>query len=188
MPSMAKKEAMRIIAGDFRGRNLISPKGNSVRPTSDRVREAIFNILGDITDFDFLDLFAGTGAVSFEALSRGATSATLVDKNLRTARKNAELLGVSDKVSWKNLDIARFLSSAASKTYDVIFVDPPYDIALDIHLQVLTFAEQTLVKDGVLIFEHPKKCELSEHAGTMQRSQIRLYGDTAISFYEHEDR
>ena len=185
---MAKDEAMRIIAGDFRGRKLISPKGNSVRPTSDRVREAIFNILGDISGCDFLDLFGGTGAVSFEALSRGAASTTLVDKNLRTARKNAELLGVSDRVFWKNLDIDRFLTSATSKTYDVIFVDPPYDLALDIHLQVLAFAEKTLIENGVLIFEHPKKCELSEHAGTMQRSQIRLYGDTAISFYEHEDR
>jgi len=185
---MAKKKEMRIIAGDFRGRNLISPKGKAVRPTTDRVREAIFNILGNITNCDFLDLFAGTGAVSFEALSRGASSATLVDKNLRTAQKNAELLGVNHKVSWKKLDIDRFLASATSKTYDVIFVDPPYELALDIHLQVLTFAEKTLLEDGILIFEHKKKCELSERAGTMQRSQIRLYGDTAISLYEHEER
>lgn len=179
---------MRIIAGEYRGRKLLSPKGQAVRPTSDRVREAIFNILGDVKDCHFLDLFSGTGAISFEAISRGAGSATLVDKNLRTARKNAELLGVDEKIVLKNIDISRFLNSATSKTYEIIFVDPPYDMAVAIHLEVLSFAEKALATDGVLLFEHPKKCELSEQTGTMQRTQIRLYGDTAISFYEHTNR
>ena len=184
---MAEATSMRIIAGDYRGRKLISPKGQSVRPTADRVREAIFNILGDVTDCRCLDLFAGTGAVSFEALSRGAATVTLVDKNLRHARRNADLLSINERVRWKNLDMSRFLASNTSDTYDIIFVDPPYDLALDIHSQVLEFAEAALETDGILLFEHPKKCQLSELCGTMQRSQIRLYGDTAISFYERSN-
>ena len=85
---------MRIVAGELGGRRLRAPRGDSVRPTSDRVREALFSILGDVEGFEVLDLFAGTGALAFEALSRGAASATLVDTTVGVAEENAEALGV----------------------------------------------------------------------------------------------
>src|SRR6476659_5235443 len=100
---------MRIVAGELGGRRLHAPKGDAVRPTTDRVREALFSILGDIEGSDVLDLYSGTGALGLEALSRGAASATFVDLDVRPAEANATDLGVIDRVDLVRSDVVTFL-------------------------------------------------------------------------------
>ena len=100
---------MRVIAGEMRGRSLISPKGEAVRPTPDRAREALFSILGDVEGLSVLDLFCGTGALAIEAISRGAGEATLVDTDTAPARANVEALGLFDRVSLVEQEALGFL-------------------------------------------------------------------------------
>jgi len=120
---------MRIVAGELRGRRLASlPVGSRVRPTSDRAREALFSILGDITGLHVLDLFCGTGALGIEALSRGAAPVTLVDTDARPAAANIEALGLGERVELLREDALTFLRRT-TETYDLITCDPPYDEA-----------------------------------------------------------
>ena len=184
MPQLA---SVRVIAGEYRGRKLFGPKTNAVRPTPDRVREALFNILGELEDTKVLDLFCGTGAVAIEALSRGATKVTLVDRNISVARKNLTSIGLLKKATLHKTDFRQALLRLEDK-YDFIFVDPPYDMVLDAVSDILKFASTHLKPEGTLIFEHPKRTELSEEAHAMQCTQTRLYGDTALSFYVHKER
>jgi len=175
---------MRVIAGELRGRKLLSPKGDKVRPTSDRVREALFSILGSMDKARILDLFSGTGAVAIEALSRGAKSAILVDQNLRLARRNVEELGLSSSVTFLKSDFRTALKGIDTHV-DLIFADPPYRDAMDFLDPIMAFASQRLAQDGELIIEHPKRTELLVEAHGMRRGQQRVYGDTALSFYAH---
>ena len=120
---------MRVIAGTHGGRELIAPKGRATRPTSDRVREALFSILGDVSDLRVLDLFAGSGALAIEALSRGAAEATLVDSAagaVAAIRRNLESLGLHAEVVRQ--PALRFLQGASrdARQYDLVFLDPPY--------------------------------------------------------------
>ena len=119
---------MRIVAGELGGRRIAAARGGAVRPTTDRVREAVFSILGDVGGADVLDLFAGTGAVALEALSRGAAAATLVDTETTTAEANVAALAAADRCRVVGEDAIRFLRRDRG-TYDIAYCDPPYRLA-----------------------------------------------------------
>ena len=176
---------MRIVAGRWKGHPLVAPKGKLTRPTSDRVREALFNILGDIDAFVILDLFSGTGAVALEALSRGAGSAVCVERNhaaLRAIRTNAERLGANHQLTVAAQDVNNYLASDRS-SYSLIFADPPW-------AEARVFAEewgetlvQLLLPDGCLVLERGRRDAPPPELPTLEGPQLRIYGDTALVFY-----
>ena len=119
---------LRITGGELGGRRIRVPRGG-VRPTTDRAREAIFSILGDVAGARVLDLFCGSGALAIEALSRGAAEATLVDTRPATARRNLEALGLAERARTVRSDAARFLRRAEASSFDLVLCDPPYRLA-----------------------------------------------------------
>jgi len=180
---------MRVIGGWARGRRLQGPKGSGVRPTSDRVREALFNILSPrIAGCNFLDLCAGTGAVGIEALSRGARSATFVEKNPKTAsfiRRNLKETGLADRAAVLVMDFRRALLELHRKgeTFDIVFVDPPYRLGQeDAALSELS-ASNLLVKDGLVITESDSNHLPAEEVKNLFCWRREKYGDTTLSFY-----
>src|SRR5690242_18499798 len=150
---------MRIVAGEWRGRRLVAPAGRTTRPTSDRVREAVFSILGPLDGESVLDLFAGSGALALEALSRGAGQATLVERDraaLKALRANVEALGAEARVVAG--DAAAFLDSAArdGAHYDLVFLDPPYRTGLGRELSL----EPVLAPGARVIVESDRRSPL----------------------------
>jgi len=181
---------MRITTGQYKGRQLIMPKG--IRPTQDKVRKAIFDILGDVKDLSFLDLFAGSGAVGLEAASRGARELTLVEYSpgcLRAIKKNAASLKLADYNLYpqKVEGCIRILAGDKQK-FDLIFFDPPYyaEIAKKI-LQMLA-AYDILSPNGFIIIQHFKKDSLPDTLGALCLWKQARYGDTALSFYKKDKR
>jgi 16S rRNA (guanine966-N2)-methyltransferase len=180
---------MRIVAGTVRGRTLRAPKSREIRPTADRVRESIFNILGQWTDgLAVLDLFAGTGALALEALSRGAVSALLVDSGREAqalCRENIRTLGFESQTELWALPAARAVErlSKSSRKFDLIFADPPYAQKVGETLLGQIAQGGLLTPEGRLVFEHGKEePSLSEVLG-LSRYDLRLFGDTQVSFY-----
>jgi len=184
---------MRIISGTYRGRILKSPSGNKTRPTSDRLRETLFNILQTKLDSEtrFLDLCAGTGAIGIEALSRGAKFAAFVDKSRRACaliEENLDLLHVPEEqteVFQSSAD--EFLRRAGEKNdvWDIVFFDPPYQE--DYSKVILLFADddsKLLSEEGVFIAEHHAKTVLPDAVGELRRWRILKQGETHLSFYE----
>lgn len=173
---------MRIVAGRLGGRRLRAPAGAATRPTSERVREAIFNILGPPTDDnDVLDLFAGSGAMGLEALSRGARRATFVDLGkpaLAALRENLRDLGVEAKVV--SSDVVSFLRRPSDR-YRWVFVDPPY--RSDLAVATLSLVGESLSDEGVVVVEHDRRNDPGDRHGNLIRTDSRRYGDTVISFY-----
>jgi 16S rRNA (guanine(966)-N(2))-methyltransferase RsmD len=184
---------MRITGGEHRSRTLETPRGNATRPTSDRVREALFAILGGERDFvgaNVLDLYAGTGALAFEALSRGAAHATLVESArpaLQAIEANAKALGVAPRIHLVPLTIERALAALRrSRGFDLIFADPPYELVKTgaaPRAIAGILAGGVLADDGRMVLEHGKGEAAPEIAGVRLR-ESRRYGDTVISFYE----
>ena len=184
---------MRIIAGKYRGRRLKSPPSLETRPTSDRLRETLFNILAPrIKGTRFLDLCAGSGAVGIEALSRGATHATFVDQSRKMCaliKANLQALTVDEKVvEVVNGEAKEFLRRFAKKEaspFGMIFCDPPYATdyggALD---YVGEHAARLLAEDGVVIVEHDCKRDLKKAFGELKRYRILKQGDSCLSFYQ----
>ena len=187
---------MRIIAGKFRGRNLKSPPSLEVRPTSDRLRETLFNVIAPrIAGVRCLDLCAGSGADGIEAISRGATHATFVDSSRAICaliKSNLELCRIdrsqSEVIQSEALDyLRRFVSKQpdSGKPWDVAFYDPPY--AVD-YLPILAFfgarASSLLTANGIVIVEHLHKNALPEETGSLVRYRVLKQGDSALSFYE----
>lgn len=171
---------MRVVAGELKGRRLASPaKDADVRPTADRVREAIFSILGDVSGARVLDLYAGTGALAIEALSRGAEQATLVDRRPDLARRNIADLGLSASAEVVGADAVRFLERD-SKTYDLIFCDPPYRLADRLEGQLESLIPARLAAGGRLIAESDAHGPLRLRLPAVVE---RTYGDTAIAVY-----
>jgi 16S rRNA (guanine966-N2)-methyltransferase len=171
---------VRVVAGELGGRRLASPSGSArIRPTSDRVREALFSILGDVRGASVLDLFCGTGALAIEALSRGAAKATLVDTDIRLARRNVDELGLRERSSLVRSDALRYLRAAADR-YDLIFCDPPYKLADRLGAPLSETLEARLAEGGRVIAEsatrHPLTLELPLR-------KERSYGDTLIRVY-----
>jgi 16S rRNA (guanine966-N2)-methyltransferase len=169
---------IRIIAGDFKGRRIKTPATDKVRPTGDRVREAWFSILqGSIPGARVLDLFAGSGALGFEALSRGAASVDFVEKHtasLRVIHANASLLNVEDQVTIHRTDALRFTERLHPSAYDVAFADPPYATD-DVVRLVALFRTTPFAR--LFSIEHSSD-RLIEGGDT------RRYGDTAVTFLE----
>ena len=181
---------MRVIAGKFRSRQLKSLKGRALRPTSDRLRETLFNVIADrVEGSRFLDVFAGTGAVGIEALSRGAREAVFIENHAPAAaliEKNLESLGLRAEARVLALDAARGLQRLAAerKDYDVVFLDPPYAAAED-YRRVLSFlgTSPLLAEDSLVIAEHQRKLELPGATGNLDRVRMLRQGDAALSFY-----
>ncbi|MEK9140013.1 MAG: 16S rRNA (guanine(966)-N(2))-methyltransferase RsmD [Nitrospirota bacterium] len=181
---------MRVIAGTHRGRRLYGPRTCALRPTSDRVREALFSILGNrLRSCRFLDLYAGTGAVGIEAVSRGAEHVTSVESNrdaLKLLHQNLELCRIGGELAVRGQTVQQFLTHPVqwNGPYDIVFADPPYAEASE--LPSLLTESQThdlLALDSWLVIEHAAKTDLPMSLGCTQFLRRYRYGDTALSLY-----
>lgn len=184
---------MRIIAGRFRSRPLQAPAGLATRPTSDRLRETLFNVLAPrIEGARFLDLYAGSGAVGLEALSRGAEQVVWVERAapaLKVLKSNVERLGITSGFRVHAGTATSFLRlpRAAAIEFDVVFLDPPYDAAEEYKtaLGFLSDEARGFLADGAtVIAEHRCKQPLSDRYGALARTRLLEQGDAALSFYE----
>ena len=181
---------MRVIAGKYRSRTLRSLKGQALRPTSDRLRETLFNILGPtVEDSTFIDLFAGTGAVGIEALSRGARSAIFIEQHAPAAtliRRNLDSLGIKAEAEIHGVNVLRGLErlEAHNVHAQFIFLDPPY-AEFQEYEDVLEFLGDSLLlaPGGRVIAEHLKKRALPEQVGGLELARVVEQGDAALSFY-----
>ncbi len=168
---------LRVSGGELRGRRLRSPRGGRVRPTAERVREALFSILGDVLGLEVLDLYCGTGALGIEALSRGAAHATLVDTDVRIARKNVDELGLTDRAELVRSDVARYLRRAAPGAFGLVLCDPPYKIADRLGAELDPLIRQCLAEDGRVVVESSSEAGLELGLPLLRE---RRYGDTML--------
>lgn len=183
---------MRVIAGDFGGRRLKAVPGTNTRPTTDKVKESMFNIIGPyFNGGTALDLFAGTGGLGIEALSRGIDRAVFVDKDfkaLSTIRENLTALGLQkDRAEVQKNDAKRALEGlkARGETFDLVFLDPPYKLTGLYQELILHLQEQNMLHDGaVIVAEHSEDVELPDRFAGAVRWRLATYGEIAISFYE----
>ena len=176
---------MRIIAGEHRGRRIDAPKGDKTRPTSDRVRENAFNLIGPVDDASVLDLFAGSGALGLEALSRGAASCVFVESDrdaCRVVNKNLDALGLRATVLCRDVFSAL---SAERSTYDLVLCDPPYDFKGDgfkEHRRLAPHLARLLSDDGVLVYESSSRAEIPEVPPLDVRTS-RVYGSARLTLF-----
>jgi 16S rRNA (guanine966-N2)-methyltransferase len=185
---------MRIIAGKYRSRQLKSLKGMALRPTSDKLRETLFNVLGElVVDARFADLFAGTGAVGIEALSRGAREAIFVERHLPAValiKKNLESLEIRKGARVLPLDALQAVKRLAGEPeasrarVDILFVDPPYAEA-EQYKNVLSFlgVANLLAENAVVIAEHQRSLDLPQSFGKLERVRVLRQGDAALTFF-----
>jgi 16S rRNA (guanine(966)-N(2))-methyltransferase RsmD len=187
---------MRVISGKAKGRKLKVPRldrGRRVRPLTDQVKEALFNILGPkVPESYFLDLFAGTGAVGIEALSRGAKLAIFVEldrKVIGTIRENLELTGLFDSAEIYSLDVLRAIKALDKKgsKFDIVFIGAPYGSpVLEQALELLS-TTGLINMGGVVVAEHRNKHEIAEAFNELKKFRDARYGDTVLSFYKIGD-
>ncbi len=176
---------MRIIAGEYKNRKLVAPKDLKIRPTMDRTKEALFNIINhNIYDKSFLDLFAGSGSISCEAISRGASYVVCVDNNkeaIRIINENNKI--VDNKISIINADVVNFIKTTTS-SFDYIFVDPPYDIDIDVVNNIidLIMDNNILNNKGMLIIELGVESQIDNK----YIYNVRKYGKTQFYFLRKE--
>ena len=188
---------MRVIAGTYKSRILKSLKGLALRPTSDRLRETLFNVLApNISGSRFVDLFAGTGAIGIEALSRGASEVVFIENQgpaVTLIRRNLESLGINSGATVLPVDALRGLATLTSQKrrsapgYNFIFLDPPYAAAED-YSRVLEFlgSKELLAPGGIVIAEHRRNFDLPEELGVLKRFRVLKQGDAALSFYRRQ--
>ena len=175
---------MRVIAGRLGGRRLTAPRGLATRPTSDRVREALFSALGDVRGARVLDLYAGTGALGIEALSRGALQATFVESArpaLAALRENLASLGIEDLGRAVASPVGRALTGLRGP-FDLVFADPPY-AAIAEAAAVLATLRPALADEARVVVEHASRDAAPAIAGLTPRPS-RAYGDTAVTIYD----
>jgi 16S rRNA (guanine966-N2)-methyltransferase len=175
---------LRVIAGSLGGRRLVAPRGLETRPTIDRVREALFSALGDVTGARVLDLFAGTGALGIESLSRGAAHATFVESSrpaLDALRKNVGDLGLTRQTAIVAKDVARAAPTLAGP-FDLVFIDPPY-AALPTIAPLVAACAKAIGEDATLVLEHASRDAAPGLDGFAPRP-TRVYGDTSLTIYD----
>lgn len=182
---------MRIISGLYRGRVLKSPPDNKTRPTSDRLRETLFNVLAPRIGEDsrFLDLCAGTGAIGIESLSRGAGFTTFVDKSRKSCaliEENLDLLNIpEDQTEIVCLSAESFASRTYQTGWDIVFFDPPYSSDYSkVLFGIGDDANNIISEDGLLVVEHHSKLPLPDAVGAIRRWRLLKQGETSLSFYE----
>jgi 16S rRNA (guanine966-N2)-methyltransferase len=179
---------MRVIAGRLGGRRLKAPKGRVTRPTSDRVREALFSILGDLDGAEVLDLFAGTGALGIEAISRGARRAVFVARDavaLKALEKNLAALGIEpSEAEVRRADANDALRTAREReeTYDLVLIDPPYRQAHDFGRELSAVVPSLLKPEARVVVESDRRAPLEL---ALEVEQERRYGDTEIRIHRH---
>ena len=176
---------MRIIAGSRKGARIFAPKGLEVRPTGDRVREAMFSLIGPVDGADVLDLFAGTGALGLEALSRGAASAVFVDSDrvaAETVIRNLEKLGLAGARVYRE-DVGRRLSTdaASGRRYDLVLVDPPYAMLARILPTLALHLPAVLSESGVAVVESDAR---DEPDLPLPKRTSRRYGSSRVTVFE----
>ena len=179
---------MRIISGKAKGTNLYTLKGNNTRPTSDRAKEALFNIVGaDIIGCKFLDLFAGSGAIGLEAASRGAENVILVDKSndaIDIIKRNVEKTHLKEKTQIYNLDYNKVLKTKIKEKQDYIFLDPPYESNL-LYKSILEILENDILeKNGIIIVETDRAEEIKKQLKELSVNiiDVRKYGRNQFLF------
>jgi 16S rRNA (guanine966-N2)-methyltransferase len=177
---------MRVIAGELKGQRLVAPRGWKVRPTSDRVREAIFSALGErVEGARVLDLYCGTGALAIEALSRGAAAAVLVDRDTRPALGNVQRLGLAERAELLRADVGRWLGQVSSGSFtgkfDLVFVDAPYRLADRVAHDLNTHLPQLLAEGGRAVVESGARRPLQ--IDSLEPLRQRRYGAADVSIY-----
>lgn len=183
---------MRIIAGVHRGRRLIAPRGSSTRPTTDRVREALFAILGDLSQARILDAYAGSGALGMEALSRGAARCVFVESRrdaVRTITTNLQALGLQSQAVVIHAELERCKGPLEHEApYDVVLADPPWPIADTAARLLLRVVGPLLSPQATVVIGHPRRqpVKLGPELGFAQ-TQTRHWGDSAMSWYLKSD-
>jgi 16S rRNA (guanine(966)-N(2))-methyltransferase RsmD len=179
---------MRVITGEARGRKLITLEGEDVRPTTDKVKEAVFSAIQfDIQGRKFLDLFAGSGQLGIEALSRGAESAVFVDSSRKAVdiiRKNLANTGFYDRAEVLHTDGLSYLSMTGEQ-FDIVYLDPPYSTG--VLQEVLPKVVEKVKKTGIIIVENPEKEEIFEKYGDFMLDRQKHYGKIKITMYRHKD-
>jgi 16S rRNA (guanine(966)-N(2))-methyltransferase RsmD len=177
---------LRVIAGSLKGRRLNTPKWAGLRPTSDKLRETLFNIVSPrVPDARVLDAYAGTGAIGIEALSRGAAHVTFADRDPRALKligENLKLCGVSHRYVIIRARLGRTPLSVAAESFDLAVLDPPYDEP-DLAAAVVA-AEPFITTGGLLVLEHARRRPAPERAGSLMRVRDVTSGDSALAFYE----
>ncbi|HTN43388.1 MAG TPA: 16S rRNA (guanine(966)-N(2))-methyltransferase RsmD [Nitrospiria bacterium] len=180
---------MRVIAGEAKGRRLRSPRGTEIRPTSDKVKEALFSILGNrVVEARFLDLFAGTGAIGIEALSRGAARVDFVESDRAMAdllEKNLAACGFQARAEIHRTDAFKFIKQGHGP-YDLIFADPPYHAWQLKKLLPAVERGAMISPDGLLVVEHYRKIALPVPVGRLRVVRAYEYGDTVLTVYRGE--
>jgi 16S rRNA (guanine966-N2)-methyltransferase len=171
---------VRIISGSRKGHTIQAPSGRGTRPTSDRVRENIFNIVGPVDDATVLDLYAGSGAMGLEALSRGAASAVFVERDLdaiRAIERNLDKLRLRGTVLRQD---AIAVLAGEKRKYDLVFVDPPYEMYTDLEPQLARYLPSVVAQDCVVVVETDKRIE---PALPLEQRTSRKYGSARVTVY-----
>jgi|SRR5215212_286580 len=175
---------LRITGGELGGRRIRAPRGaRELRPTTERVREAVFSILGEVSGARVLDLFCGTGALGIEALSRGASEATLVDTRPAAARRNVESLELTDRARAVRADGARFLRRVEAGSFDLVLCDPPYRLADRLAADLDPLIRRVLAEGGRVVIESSPDRPLPLSLPLLTE---RAYGDTLIRVHADE--
>jgi 16S rRNA (guanine966-N2)-methyltransferase len=182
---------MRVIAGELKGQRLVAPKGWKVRPTSDRVREAIFSALGErVVGALVLDLYCGTGALAIEALSRGAERAVLVDRETRPALGNVQRLGLDERAELVRAEAGRWLGEVSSASFagkfDLVFVDAPYKLADRVSRHLNSHLPLLLAADGRAVVESGARRPL--RIDSLEPLRQRRYGAADVTIYGEASR
>jgi 16S rRNA (guanine966-N2)-methyltransferase len=180
---------MRVIGGIYGSRRLIAPRGIATRPTSDRLRETLFNVLAPrVEGAVFADLYAGSGAVGIEALSRGASLVYFVDRApaaLAAIRTNLAALEIRSGFEIESGNVSAVLNHLSARC-TIIFLDPPYEAGGDYAATLASIgqrADELLTPEGIVVAEHSRKISLAESYGSLQRYRVLLQGDAGLSFY-----
>jgi 16S rRNA (guanine(966)-N(2))-methyltransferase RsmD len=174
---------LQVMGGELRGRRLHAAR--DIRPTTGRVREALFSILGDVSGARVLDLFCGSGALGIEALSRGAASATLVDTDVREATRNVEELGLGERATAVRTDAVRFLEGATAGSFELVLCDPPYRLADRLAGDLDPLVRRALAPGGRAVVESDPKHPMEL---TLPVRIERRYGDTMLRVHARDDK